>query len=59
MSKRNPKSFYEVLDMNTCRFIAGDPSDDTAIYCGADKVRGKSYCAAHSKKCLKKPKKYN
>jgi GcrA cell cycle regulator len=40
------------LRQSHCRFIAGDPTERAAIYCGAGKERPSSpYCAYHARIC--------
>lgn len=42
-----PKTYMEVIDSNTCRFIKGDPLTKKAKFCGRPLFGGSSYCKEH------------
>jgi len=46
-----PKTFLEVVEKNTCRYI--DKNDE---FCGELRLMPSMYCAAHFKVCHKKDK---
>lgn len=39
------------LTRRSCRYIAGDPLNGGAMFCGADRQAGSAYCAAHHRLC--------
>lgn len=49
-------SFAEAIDKKTCLYIAGDPRNGSAVYCGNERKAGKPYCEEHCAVCYKPPK---
>ena len=49
------KVYIWELERHHCRWIDGEPGVD-ALYCGAPREDGSSYCEAHARKSLKKIK---
>lgn len=43
-------SFIDVLENNTCRYIAGDPREGP-VFCSNERKKGSSYCKEHHGVC--------
>lgn len=45
MTENKPKTFMDVVERDSCRFIAG--TDEKPAYCGNARVAGTAWCAEH------------
>jgi len=58
--KNNPPKMLTIMELKPrhCRWIIGDPRDESSRYCGAHKERG-AYCHEHAALCYVEPNNRN